>query len=123
MVEPSLPENAMSTNRIDEFLLDEDVESGEYDNEDADLAEETQKRVSKLLAANGYQSDKHQGTWIKAGKHQTIFASLGEMGDTLKLEAYNTQDESEQYEATIHLVFCEQTIVEKFLQRFEIDSE
>jgi hypothetical protein len=31
----------MSTNRIDEFLLDEEVEAGEYDNEDADLAEET----------------------------------------------------------------------------------
>jgi hypothetical protein len=111
----------MSTNRIDEFLLAEEVEAGDYENEDADLAEETMKRVSKLLAANGYRLDKNQGTWIKAGDHQTIFASVEEMGDTLKLEAFSAHDQNEQYEATIHLVFCEHTIIEKFLKRFEID--
>lgn len=113
----------MSTNRIDEYLFEQEVEAREYDNDDADLAEKTRKRISKLLTANGYKSDKNEGTWIKSGKHQTIFASLGEMGDTLKLEAYSTQDEIEHYEATIHLAFCKHTIVRKFLRRFEIDHE
>jgi hypothetical protein len=46
------------------------------------------KRVSKLLAANGYKSDKNQGTWIKAGKIiRLCLLRLEEMGDTLKLEA------------------------------------